>query len=127
MLMGAQSTAEPENKFYKSREMRTRPPPPGGRTPIYDFDEWSKMHYSQTFVRSQETKRYRAQQQKIKEESTYDTKAERTLFVIALVFLICTLIIRSQPDYDEVVVIGGIPVTRTDKEDEKGSGNGTQV
>ncbi|KAF5287037.1 hypothetical protein FQA39_LY16151 [Lamprigera yunnana] len=46
---------EVTNTFYKSRDRRTRPASTG-RTPIYDFDEWSRQHYSSLTKLHQERK-----------------------------------------------------------------------
>jgi DnaJ family protein C protein 30 len=45
-----------ESKFYKSREKRSKAPPPAGKTPIYNFDEWTYMHYGAAFARREEAK-----------------------------------------------------------------------
>uniref|UniRef100_A0AAG5CWH2 J domain-containing protein n=1 Tax=Anopheles atroparvus TaxID=41427 RepID=A0AAG5CWH2_ANOAO len=34
-----------QTRFYKKRMTRTHAPTMSGRTPIYDFDEWSRSHY----------------------------------------------------------------------------------
>ncbi|XP_065334033.1 dnaJ homolog subfamily C member 30, mitochondrial [Cloeon dipterum] len=39
------------SKFYKSRGMTYT-----GKTPIYDFDEWSREHYGRTFARREKAK-----------------------------------------------------------------------
>lgn len=54
------SPNDPMYNFYKSRETRTRPPPPDGRQPIYDFDEWSRQHYGETLRKGREVKERRA-------------------------------------------------------------------
>lgn len=51
-----ETTHDNESKFYKSREQRSRAPPPTGRTPIYDFDEWTHMHYGTSFARREAAK-----------------------------------------------------------------------
>ncbi|XP_065172735.1 dnaJ homolog subfamily C member 30, mitochondrial-like, partial [Atheta coriaria] len=48
---------DPSLKFYRSRDVKSRPPPPTNNIPVYDFDEWSKQHYGATFAREQELKR----------------------------------------------------------------------
>lgn len=45
-----------ESKFYTSREQRSKAPPPAGKTPIYNFDEWTHMHYGASFARREEAK-----------------------------------------------------------------------
>ncbi|EDV48215.1 dnaJ homolog subfamily C member 30 [Drosophila erecta] len=42
-----------ETKFYKSRFQKSRVADSDGRTPIYDFDEWSRNHYGKSFDRRQ--------------------------------------------------------------------------
>ncbi|KAL1502429.1 hypothetical protein ABEB36_007570 [Hypothenemus hampei] len=49
------SPKDPLQDFYKSREKRTRPPTVG-RQPIYDFDEWSRIHYAERVRMSQDVK-----------------------------------------------------------------------
>lgn len=45
-----------QTKFYKSRFKRSTVADSTGRTPIYDFDEWSRQHYGKAFERRQEAK-----------------------------------------------------------------------
>lgn len=42
---------DPQTRFYKKRMTRTHVPTASGRTPIYDFDEWSRNHYGASFNR----------------------------------------------------------------------------
>ncbi|XP_017090400.2 dnaJ homolog subfamily C member 30, mitochondrial [Drosophila bipectinata] len=44
---------DPETKFYKSRFQKSKVADSEGRTPIYDFDEWSRCHYGKSFDRRQ--------------------------------------------------------------------------
>lgn len=46
---GPESEDDAQTKFYKQHANRAKPPPPTGRTPIYNFDEWSKSHYAHNF------------------------------------------------------------------------------
>ncbi|XP_066153642.1 dnaJ homolog subfamily C member 30, mitochondrial-like [Euwallacea fornicatus] len=50
------SPEDPLQKFYQSREVRTRPPPSDGRQHIYDFDEWARVHYGETVRKMREMK-----------------------------------------------------------------------
>ncbi|KAG5894719.1 hypothetical protein JTB14_006139 [Gonioctena quinquepunctata] len=91
------------DRFHKSRETRSRPPPPSGRTPIYDFDEWSKSHYGATFKRQMENKR-RATMYKIRrEEDLNDIKMEKLIFGVLVLIVICTLYVNHK-DYDTVYI-----------------------
>ncbi|XP_037946143.1 dnaJ homolog subfamily C member 30, mitochondrial [Teleopsis dalmanni] len=66
-----------ETKFYKSRFRRSTVENMSGRTPIYNFDEWSRAHYGNTFQRKQNAKlRYDQKQHKTAVHNTctqYDT------------------------------------------------------
>lgn len=42
---------DPQTRFYKQHLRRQEAPHASGRTPIYDFDEWSKNHYGTAFNR----------------------------------------------------------------------------
>ncbi|KAJ8985251.1 hypothetical protein NQ317_018281 [Molorchus minor] len=91
------------DKFHKSREMRSRPPPPTGRTPIYDFDEWSRNHYGATFERSQRARKKSDFLHRKKEQELNDIKFERFLFATVCIFVIC-MFFKSQMSYDDVYV-----------------------
>ncbi|ETN60613.1 hypothetical protein AND_007782 [Anopheles darlingi] len=54
-----------QTRFYKKRMTRSQAPTATGRTPIYDFDEWSRVHYGSRF------------EQKMKAEERFRKKAER--------------------------------------------------
>ncbi|XP_050302446.1 dnaJ homolog subfamily C member 30, mitochondrial-like [Anthonomus grandis grandis] len=57
---GETTPDDPLHRFYKSREMRSRPPPPSPRQTVYNFDEWSRMHYSESVKRATDLKNRRA-------------------------------------------------------------------
>lgn len=87
-------------KFYRSREKRTRPPPPDGKTPIYDFDEWSKQHYGAMFARDMYTRSRRNARQRTYEHADNMRKCER---VVAAFFVVTLMIFYAgsrSNDYD---------------------------
>jgi len=45
-----------QRKFYQSREQRSKAPPPTGKSPIYNFDEWTQAHYGSSFARREAAK-----------------------------------------------------------------------
>ncbi|XP_018560959.1 dnaJ homolog subfamily C member 30 [Anoplophora glabripennis] len=96
------TTDDSTNKFHKSRETRSRPPPPTGRTPIYDYDEWSRSHYGATFQRQMAYKRRMRMHNQKREQDLNDVKLEKLLFVLGLVLAICMYLFRDKTDYDEV-------------------------
>nr|CAI5830801.1 unnamed protein product [Callosobruchus analis] len=93
LYMGSMSHSpvaeEPVDKFHQSRETRSKPPTPTGRTPIYDFDEWSKQHYGATFRKKQINKENARIYQMHREMEQNSAKAETVLFLLALFFFIC--------------------------------------
>ncbi|XP_057659250.1 dnaJ homolog subfamily C member 30, mitochondrial-like [Diorhabda carinulata] len=92
------------NSFYKPREgPRNKPPPPDGRTPIYDFDEWSKSHYGATFHRQMENRRRRHEYQHFRQKTLNDQKLERVVFFLMAMILICTVYVNRK-NYDQVVM-----------------------
>lgn len=93
----------PEAKFYKSRMDRHTAPPMSGRTPIYDFDEWSRAHYGATFERANRARaRYRMKVERL-ERDKIDIKNE-TVIMGLMGFLVVFLIISylNKNDYDTV-------------------------
>lgn len=93
-------TEHPQAKFYRSRDVRTRPPP-DGKTPIYDFDEWSKQHYGATFAKNMRLKEHRRMQQRSKEFSEFSRRNEiivaASLAIMAIIFMVFT-----KTDYDQI-------------------------
>jgi DnaJ family protein C protein 30 len=89
----------PMSKFYKSRDVKSRPPTAYGRTTVYDFDEWSKSHYGATFRQDQRFKvkeRLRKQREK---DYIEDVKSERIIFLISVLFILIAYTLYDK-DYD---------------------------
>lgn len=102
---GVQQTQseDPHARFYRSREVRTRPPPPDGRTPIYDFDEWSKQHYGATFAKDMHLKQRRRMRQMTYQHADWNRKNERFLVAFfAVVMIVLYAFSGNNNDYDEV-------------------------
>ncbi|KAF2878998.1 hypothetical protein ILUMI_27180 [Ignelater luminosus] len=95
------STEDPSAKFYRSREHRTRPPTTG-RTPIYDFDEWSKSHYGATFARDMERKRKTQFYRDIVEKENQDLKTARFLIAMGVMFAILVYLSYDTRKLDRV-------------------------
>jgi len=77
----------PSAKFYRSREHRTRPPSTG-RTPIYDFDEWSRSHYGATFARDMERKKKAEFRKSVLEKEDQDIKNARLILAIGTILAV---------------------------------------
>lgn len=78
----------PEHKFYQSRRARHEAPTMSGRTPIYNFDEWSKAHYGATFERGNRAK-IRNEAIRVKQATNEtDIKNEKIIFGFAAFFVL---------------------------------------
>lgn len=97
-------TAQEEqiNKFYKSRQFRSKPPPPTGRTPIYDFDEWSRSHYGATLARDIARKKRKQHDEFTKKENIEIVKKERVLLSALLLFALAFYFYVRNEGYDVV-------------------------
>lgn len=105
---GQQSRTEHSHaRFYRSREVRTRPPPPDGRTPIYDFDEWSRQHYGATFARDMRIKRRKDMKQMSQQHTQWNKQREKFLVAFFTLTLIFFYVIRKTNDYDVVKTDNG--------------------
>lgn len=92
---------EYSSKFYESRRKRGAVPTASGRTPIYDFDEWTKLHYQSSWERKQEAKvRYeevlRQRNVEVEEKKTQSVISVLMLLTIAFLIHICV----SSSSYD---------------------------
>lgn len=80
---------EYSKKFYESRSKRRQAPSTTGRTPIYDFDEWSKTHYENTFKKQEKGKECIDKLKKKLEKDKEESKSESIMIVmIFFVFLV---------------------------------------
>lgn len=89
---------DPQTKFYKQHMNRTKAPPPTGSTPIYDFDEWSRAHYGETFDRRRTAKKRYEQMKDVD-----GRKAVRTLEISVLVMcgFVSLMVLASHYDREE--------------------------
>lgn len=81
---------DPQTKFYKARmhkERRTAT----GKTPIYDFDEWTNAHYGGEFKRQQKLKRDEADRVLKKDANRRSIEHELLLVALMFVFLMVAL------------------------------------
>lgn len=85
------SEDDPQTRFYKARMNRSDAPTPTGRTPIYDFDEWSRAHYGGTFERRQEGKKKfmkKNQQRRADEDSLQKDFMLFSLVLVVIGFMV---------------------------------------
>ncbi|KAK8374200.1 hypothetical protein O3P69_010956 [Scylla paramamosain] len=99
-LLGMSAAATPDeaeeysSKFYGSRRKRGAVPTASGRTPIYNFDEWTKLHYQSSWERKQDAKmRYeevlRKRDVETEEKKTQSFISVLMLLTIAFIIQIC--------------------------------------
>lgn len=99
---------EPEDdaqtKFYKAHMKKAHIPTPSGRTPIYDFDEWSRQHYGKTFERRQRAKAKHNYSTEREQMEKHSTQKEYLLFgmVFAIVCMWALVKIDSERDIDSL-------------------------
>ncbi|XP_059474424.1 dnaJ homolog subfamily C member 30, mitochondrial-like [Neocloeon triangulifer] len=71
------------SKFYKSRGMTY-----SGKTPIYDFDEWSREHYGKTFARREKAKAQYHSRMNVNTSNTGSSQSISFMVLVALSFFI---------------------------------------
>ncbi|XP_026488947.2 dnaJ homolog subfamily C member 30, mitochondrial [Vanessa tameamea] len=92
---------DPTLKFYKSRQARNVVPNMEGKTPIYDFDTWSKNHYGDLLKKKQYEQNFIRSQQQKQIHIANDISQERIMYVmLSILVLFIGLIAYGQNDYD---------------------------
>ncbi|CAH0713710.1 unnamed protein product, partial [Brenthis ino] len=96
---------DPVLKFYKSRHTRNVVPTMDGKTPIYDFDTWSKNHYGDLLKKSQYEKEFiQKKRQKIYDETTSVNQEMVMYFMISICALFAGFLIYGKSDYDQNII-----------------------
>ncbi|KAM7361135.1 dnaJ homolog subfamily C member 30, mitochondrial [Cochliomyia hominivorax] len=91
---------DPSTKFYKSRFTKSKVSNSEGRTPIYDFDEWSRAHYGKTFERRNAAKAKHERTQAQQKEHALIAQNEILLFGIAFICVLVYLKFMAESSYD---------------------------
>ncbi|XP_040156172.1 dnaJ homolog subfamily C member 30, mitochondrial [Anopheles arabiensis] len=89
-----------QTRFYKKRMTRTHAPTATGRTPIYDFDEWSRNHYGSRF--DQKMKAEERFKKKAEREEIFKTRLQHEYIIFPLLF-VCVMycvIVFQEGTYD---------------------------
>lgn len=89
-----------QTKFYKSRFKRSTVGDTQGRTPIYDFDEWSRIHYGKSFDRRQAAQAKHERIRKQKESNRISAQNDIVLFACIFAGLAMYLIFLAETSYD---------------------------
>lgn len=87
-------------KFYKSRFKKSTVADMKGRTPIYDFDEWSRQHYGKSFERRNVAKAKFERQEAQKRDQVFKTQNEVLLLCLSLVCVMIYVTFLSESAYD---------------------------
>ncbi|XP_042225540.1 dnaJ homolog subfamily C member 30, mitochondrial-like [Homarus americanus] len=99
----AATPAEAENyanKFHESRRKRSQVPTATGRTPVYDFDEWSKLHYASNRERREGAKMRFEEIQRTEVRDVEQKKADSIIFIILLGVIFYLISLSRGPNID---------------------------
>lgn len=91
---------EYSTKFYESRRKRRHVPTSTGRTPIYNFDEWSRTHYESARQRRENTKVRYEQVLRDRVEDEEDKKTQSLISVLTLSALMMVIYYTVTLDND---------------------------
>jgi DnaJ homolog subfamily C member 30 len=89
---------DPTTRFYKAR-MRKEHATATGRTPIYDFDEWTQSHYGKSFEQQQRLKTKTRTTETVKQANIHSSQKE---FVVAILIFVITLSILMNENKHDV-------------------------
>ena len=92
-----QESDDPKTRFYKSRDRYT-PSPFTGKTPIYDFDEWSRAHYGETFQRDIHRRNRAAQIRYMDRENVRHHKFEKV--VVSVIVTTCLVAFMAKLGFE---------------------------
>ncbi|XP_049879180.1 dnaJ homolog subfamily C member 30, mitochondrial-like [Pectinophora gossypiella] len=96
---------DPTLRFYKAHANRRVIPTIDGRTPIYDFDTWSKNHYGDLFKKSQyERELLRKKQYKQMDKMKSNQQETLIYLIFALGGLFILLVVQGKEDYDRDIL-----------------------
>ncbi|XP_020817493.1 dnaJ homolog subfamily C member 30 [Drosophila serrata] len=91
---------DPETKFYKSRFQKSRVADSEGRTPIYDFDEWSRSHYGKSFDRRQAAQAKYDRIKVQKESNKISSQTDMVLLSLLFAGVAIYLMFLAESSYD---------------------------
>ncbi|KAH8310035.1 hypothetical protein KR044_004136 [Drosophila immigrans] len=91
---------DPQTKFYKSRFTKSKVVDTEGRTPIYDFDEWSRAHYGKNFDRRQAAQQKHERQRVQKENSRISGQNDLVMLTFIFAGVAVYLMFVAESSYD---------------------------
>lgn len=92
---------DPTTRFYKAR-MHKESPTATGRTPIYDFDEWTRSHYGNERKRTQKLRQTNYDRSTREEIRLNDKTASVVMFILMFVLIIMTFISKKSKDVNRI-------------------------
>lgn len=98
-FVGIQSYHSVEVPVYQ-RKQKAKPPPPTGKTPIYDFDEWSRAHYGQTFAKDMHIRHAINLKNKKRRQEINEIKSEKVMLAMFIIIGICMFLSYENHDTD---------------------------
>lgn len=94
--------SDPTMRFYKSRMKKEHRTAATGRTPIYDFDEWTESHYGETLKKNQAKRKKIYEAAEKREREKLLKQNDTAIIVLFAAMLIFTIVHELSPDYDRV-------------------------
>ncbi|XP_076041547.1 uncharacterized protein LOC143025559 [Oratosquilla oratoria] len=98
----SQEAEEYAHKFYKSRSKQGYAPTHTGRTPIYDFDDWSKTHYGDAFQKRADAKAFYEERLKHRKREKEEMKSEIVISVVLFTLMCFGYLSMRGEDLDKV-------------------------
>lgn len=82
--------------------MKNKPPPPTGKTPIYNFDEWSRAHYEDTFAKDMAMKHKIHMRKMNMHKYKNDVAVENVGIMLLLMFIVFSYYTNENHDRNNV-------------------------
>lgn len=93
-----------QTRFYKQHMKKSARPEATGRTPIYDFDEWSRSHYGTSFNRRQKAKQKFDEREEKRRVDPLDNQKHYLIFLITILSALLLVVYYNEFKYDKVIV-----------------------
>lgn len=90
---------DPTAKFYKARAHKDKSTATG-RTPIYDFDEWTNAHYGGAFKQQQRIKMRQREKVHQKQKDVESLSKDLILYIAMMMLLLAFFMQRGSNDVD---------------------------
>ncbi|XP_061399064.1 dnaJ homolog subfamily C member 30, mitochondrial-like [Musca vetustissima] len=91
---------DPSTRFYKSRLRKSKVADSQGRTPMYDFDEWTKQHYGDSFQRRRTAKEQYDHKKRQERDDLLILQKEIVLGCVILFSALAYMKFYSESSYD---------------------------